>query len=70
MVYLDGEYKERDFEVEFCEAVETFEVETDTITFKRINSVQAVTLLHKGPYNQLGEAYAYVFKWIQDNEED
>ncbi|SES11053.1 MerR family transcriptional regulator [Salipaludibacillus aurantiacus] len=67
IVYLDGEYKEKDFEVEFCEAVESFGTDTDTITFKKIDSVQAVTVLHKGPYNHLGEAYAYVFKWIEDN---
>lgn len=68
IIYLDGEYKEKDFQVEFCEAVEEFGVETDTIIFKKIESVQAVTVLHKGSYNTIGDAYAYVFKWIEANE--
>ncbi|WP_017381035.1 MerR family transcriptional regulator [Paenisporosarcina sp. TG-14] len=67
IVYLDGEYKEKDFHVEFCEAVDHFGVETDSITFKKIESDQAVTVLHKGSYSKLSEAYSYVFKWIEDN---
>jgi len=68
IIYLDGEYKEKDFRVEFCEAVESFGNETESIKFKKIDSVTAVTVLHKGSYHKLGEAYAYLFKWIEDNK--
>jgi hypothetical protein len=46
--YLDGEYKEKDFNVEFCEAVEDFGTETETIKFKKMDSVKVASVLHKG----------------------
>lgn len=65
--YHDGEYKEKDIDIELCEAVTEFGVETGDIKFKKIPSVTAVTVMHKGPYCDLGKAYAYIFKWIEDN---
>jgi DNA-binding transcriptional MerR regulator len=67
-IYHDGEYKEKDIDVEFCEAVEKMGVDVGNIKFKKINSVTAVSVMHKGSYSKLGEAYSYVFKWIEDNE--
>lgn len=68
IMYHDGEYKDRDIDVEFCEAVERRGVETETIKFKIIERVpQAACVLHKGPYSKLSLAYAEVFKWIEDN---
>jgi DNA-binding transcriptional MerR regulator len=67
-IYLDGEYKEENFEVEFCEAVNNFGKETEEIKFKKIKKVdQAACVFHKGSYNSIGEAYAHLFKWIEDN---
>ncbi|MDO5844217.1 MAG: MerR family transcriptional regulator [Methanocorpusculum sp.] len=65
--YLDGEYKEKDINVEFCQAVETFGNETESIKFKKLPAVTVVSVMHKGPYQNLGQAYAFVFKWIEDN---
>jgi len=67
IVYLDGEYREKDINIEFCEAVERFGVETGDITFKNIDKVTAVSVMHKGEYNGLSKAYAYAFKWIEEN---
>lgn len=66
--YLDGEYKEKDIRVEFCEAVDTLEEDFDDITFKKIDSVLAVSVMHKGPYDELSKAYAFVFDWIEKNQ--
>jgi len=68
IVYHDGEYKEKDIHIEFCEAVDNYGLDTDEIKFKKISSVTAVTVMHKGSYTKLGEAYAYIFKWIKDNK--
>ncbi len=68
IVYLDGEYKEGDIDIEFCEAVYEAGIETETIKFKTIPAVPtAACVLHKGPYSELRPAYAAVFKWIDDN---
>ncbi len=68
VIYHDGEYKEKDIDVEFCEAVTTFGHDTDMIRFKKIEKVPtAACVYHKGPYRTIGNAYAQLFKWIDDN---
>jgi Predicted transcriptional regulators len=68
VMYHDGEYKERDIDIEFCEAVHERGVDTPRLKFKTIERVpEAACVLHKGPYSELRGAYAAVFKWIDDN---
>lgn len=67
-VYHDGEYKEKDIDVEICEAVTEIKDDTDIIKFKAIEKVNtAVCVLHKGAYNKLRETYTFTFKWIEEN---
>lgn len=68
--YHDGEYKERDIDIEICEAVtgKGNGKTTDGVVFKTIDRVpEAACVLHKGPYSTLSEAYAAVFSWIDAN---
>ena len=65
--YLDGEYRETDITAEYCQAVETAGTPVDDISFKTIPAAKVASILHKGPYDTLGSAYAYVMKWIEDN---
>ena len=70
IIYHDGEYREHDIDVEFCEAVvdRGNGKETDTIKFKLVDRVpQAACVLHKGPYSTLAFAYRAVFDWIENN---
>ncbi len=68
IVYHDGEFKDSDIDVEFCEAVTKFGVAPPGIEFKTIERVPvAACVLHKGPYSSLPLAYSAVFRWIDDN---
>jgi len=67
IVYLDGEYKEKDLNIEFCEAVDKLYPDFDDITFKEMAPLTVVSILHKGSYAGLSEAYSYAFKWIEEN---
>ncbi len=67
IVYLDGEYKETNFKVEFCEAITELKEDFEDIVFKKMEAVNAVSVMHRGPYAGLNQAYAYAFKWIEDN---
>lgn len=67
IVYLDGEYRERDIHVELCEAVTELRENFDDITFKEAPAITALSVMHKGPYSKLREAYAFALKWIEDN---
>ena len=67
IVYLDGEYREQDIHVEFCEAVEQAKPDFGEYHFKQMEPATAVSVFHRGPYADLGKAYAYAFRWIEEN---
>ncbi len=68
IAYHDGEFRDRDIDVEFCEAVTREGVGVDGIVFKKIEPVmEAACVLHKGPYSRLPLAYSAVFSWIEEN---
>lgn len=67
MQYLDKGYREENVRYEYCQAVESFGVETDSIKFKKLEKVTVASVLHKGSYSDLGAAYAFIFEWIEKN---
>ncbi len=67
VTYLDGEYKEKDINIEYAQAVTAAGKETDTIKFRRLKSGNAVCVYHKGSYSGLGKAYAFIFDWVEKN---
>jgi len=68
IIYHDGEYRDRDIDIELCESVNKRGVDTDRIKFKTIERVPtAVCVMHKGPYSALRAAYAAAYKWIEEN---
>lgn len=67
VVYLDGEYRERDINLEFCEAIDQMKEDFEDIHFKQVAPVTAVSVMHKGPYSGLSEAYAFAMRWIEEN---
>lgn len=65
--YLENEYKEKNIHIEFNEAVDKFGQEIEDIKFKKIESIEALCIMHKGAYKNLNKAYSYAFKWIEEN---
>lgn len=66
-VYLDGEYRDTDINVEICEAVVRRGKGGDGVVFKDISAATVVSVLHRGAYEKLGEAYAYAMQWVEQN---
>ena len=67
-IYHDGEYKDKDIDVEMCESVTEIKQDIETLKFREIDRVEnAACVLHKGSYNKFREAYTFIFKWIEDN---
>ncbi|WDV44147.1 MerR family transcriptional regulator [Clostridiaceae bacterium M8S5] len=67
-IYHDGEYKEKNIDVETCEAVVELCEDSDLVKYKVIEKVdEALCLLHRGPYETLREAHWFAYKWIDDN---
>ena len=65
--YLDGEFKDIDIKVRYSQAVTEMGTPNETIKFKQLQPVKAVCIYHKGSYENLGKAYAYIMKYIEDN---
>lgn len=66
--YLDGEYKEIDINIEYCEAIDQMKPDFEDIHFQKIDRVMAVAAFHKGSYSTIGNAYGFLMKWLEDSE--
>ena len=65
--YLDEEYKQSDILIRHNEAVDRMGKESDRIKFREIPAVKVLCILHRGAYDEIGEAYAYIMKYAEDN---
>ena len=65
--YLDGEHRERGVRVRHSEAVVARGVESDNIKFRDIPEAKVLSLYHKGAYEKIGAAYAYIYQYAEDN---
>ena len=65
--YLDGEYKETDIRIRHNEAVTAFGKESELIKFKKLPEVKVLSIYHKGVYDKIGEAYAFLMKYAEEN---
>lgn len=66
-IYHDGEHREKDVDVEFCQAVTSAGKNAEGIVFKTLPEITVASTIHKGPYEDLGPAYAFIFEWIEKN---
>lgn len=65
--YLDGEYKEHDIVVRYNEAVTAKGKDLENIRFKTLKPAKVLSLYHRGSYENLGEAYAYIMRYAERN---
>ena len=65
--YLDGEYKETDIRIRHNEAVTAFGKESELIKFKTLPKTKVLSIYHKGAYDKIGEAYAFLMKYTEQN---
>lgn len=65
--YPDGEFKESDIQIRHNEAVASRGKESDIIKFREIPESKVLSVLHKGPYDTIGEAYAFIMNYAEQN---
>lgn len=65
--YLDEEFREENVLIRHNEAVDRIGNENEMIRFRRIPDTKVLSLLHKGPYEQLYEAYAHILNYAESN---
>jgi effector-binding domain-containing protein len=64
MLIYDHEYKEDDADFEPCMPVRKGE-STDAIAVRELPSGRCVTLMHQGPYTELGRSYAKILDYVK-----
>lgn len=65
--YLDGEYQETDIRIRHSEAVTTFGQGNERITFRTLPAAKVLSIYHKGSYDSIGQAYAFLMEYAEKN---
>ena len=65
--YLDGEYQESNIKIRHNEAVMAFGRENEHIKFRTLPAVRVLSIYHKGAYDTIGEAYAFLMDYAEKN---
>ena len=63
-IYHDGEYRERDVDVEIAVPVAEALPGGGQVTVRELPGGQMASLIHKGGFQAIGEAYAALMAWI------
>ena len=66
-LYFDGEYREDDADFEPCIPVRR-EVAADGVSIRTLPGARCLTLVHRGPYEQLGRSYAKILKQARERK--
>lgn len=66
ITYTAKEYKEKDVELDYVEAVENMGVDSENIKFRVDPEIHALSVIHKGPYSGLPKAYAFALNCIKE----
>jgi len=65
MLHYDQEYKENDADFEACIPLKQSKT-VEGIAVHQLDKAKCVTLLHRGPYDQLSASYAVITKYVKD----
>ena len=65
--YLDGEYRETNIRIRHNEAVTAFGNENEHISFRTLPAERVLSIYHKGAYDTIGEAYAFIVEYAEKN---
>jgi effector-binding domain-containing protein len=66
-IFHDESFIEQNLDVEVQRSVTGKYQDTDCIKFKSVAAFSAATLIYKGHYTKLPEAYEAIARWISDN---
>jgi DNA-binding transcriptional MerR regulator/effector-binding domain-containing protein len=66
-LYYDGEYREDDANFEPCFPIRK-EVAADGISIRQLPDGCCLSLIHRGPYDQLGRSYAKILKQAEERK--
>lgn len=65
--YPDGEYRETDIRIRHSEAVTASGIGSEQIQFRTLPAAKVLSIYHKGSYDTIGEAYAFLIAYAEKN---
>jgi DNA-binding transcriptional MerR regulator len=65
LLHYDSEYRENDANFEVCMPIRDG-ASRDGIDVRELPGGRCVSLVHQGPYDELGRAYAKIFKYVHE----
>jgi len=66
ITYTAKEYKENDVELEYVEAVDKVGNDSQNIKFRQDPEIRAISVMHKGKYENLKKAYAFALNTVKE----
>ena len=66
-LHYDDEYRENDANFEVCMPIRKAK-DVQGISVRQLPAGRYVSLLHKGPYNELGRSYAKILEYVKAKE--
>jgi hypothetical protein len=67
ILYLDGEYGEKDVKFQFCDAVTGMGKNTSQYQFRSVPAFLALCISHRGPYGEMAPAFEFAADWMAAN---
>ena len=64
-LYYDSEYRPEDADFEACMPVKGGK-EVEGVSIRKLEGGQCISLLHKGPYEELGRSYAKILEYVKE----
>ena len=66
-LYYDAEYKEDDADIETCFPVRKG-TSDEEITIRELEGFKCISLIHKGPYEELSRSYQKIWDYVKEKE--
>lgn len=67
VIYPDDGYRESNIFIEYAQSVDRAGTDTATLKFKEIEAITAISVLHRGSYETLKDAYLFAVSWAKAN---
>ncbi len=67
VIYPDDGYRESGIFIEYAQSVDRVGVDTEIIKFKEIEPITAISVTHRGSYDNLRDAYLFAVNWANEN---
>lgn len=68
-LYHNHEFRETDIDVEMCQEVMELKEDADGVEYRELMVVpMAACLFHKGSYRTIGQSYAQLMQWVEEND--